>query len=638
MISEMNTNPEIRQKNDTQLTSGNTTEIQPQKQDSAGIFRVGLTKAEALANNSLSSLFTKYNTNNDEVISQNEYDVYSEQELGIKPESSEQKSDKTETPQLATEQTKPKTKTEPEPKTETKHKSQTTQTSSITKTSHSNQAEQTAQVSNTSNQPVNSLGMSEKTFEYLAKQGLENANSTDIKILYKKLGSMPPEQLHQVLREIALKKVDFSKADTTFTNMSIDEIAKTLNISEEEWDSADWKKKGSLLAQSMNERYTADLDETNENSRFSQELQRLKTQGVTDKERELYAGKFDFDNLSENDLKLLAKNSVTQTYMATVLTIAENNMQNGEGESFAIVTKSYMETLFKNNDSLSYLMSMSGKLSPEYVLELTNKCSEIYKMDGESDGILQAVAMKIVMENADAEHLAMLYQNNADYIDKLNEIANYVSENTTDETRKAMLNNIVENSAEIASGKTISNSKNSSSGANQTSSLAMTNPIQQNTIQINYINELREASLQYQEQNSKSNVEIPDQYKESFSNVQEYLDFKGTGLTMAEYQRAKSSLKNNFTSSMNQLIENYTNIPDKFKPKILAFFDSMDNNTSGELYLNANEKVRKFMDKYNYMNNQKLLNYVQLHPGCINEAPKTVQMQIKELQEEQGVR
>ena len=632
MISEMNTNPEIRQKNDTQLTSGNTTEIQPQKQDSAGIFRVGLTKAEALANNSLSSLFTKYNTNNDEVISQNEYDVYSEQELGVKPESSEQKSDKTETPQLATEQTKTKTKTE------TKHKSQTTQTSSITKTSHSNQAEQTAQVSNASNQPVNSLGMSEKTFEYLAKQGLENANSTDIKILYKKLSSMPHEQLHQVLREIALKKVDFSKADTTFTNMSIDEIAKTLNISEEEWDSADWKKKGSLLAQSMNERYTADLDETNENSRFSQELQRLKTQGVTDKERELYAGKFDFDNLSENDLKLLAKNSVTQRYMATVLTIAENNMQNGEGESFAIVTKSYMETLFKNNDSLSYLMSMSVKLSPKYVLELSNKCSEIYKMDGESDGILQAVAMKIVMENADAEHLAMLYQNNADYIDKLNEIANYVSENTTDETRKAMLNNIVENSAEIASGKPISNSKNSSSGVNQTSGLAMTNPIQQNTIQINYINELREASQQYQEQNSKSNVEIPDQYKQSFSNVQEYLDFKGTGLTMVEYQRAKSALKNNFTSSMNQLIENYTNIPDKFKPKILAFFDSMDNNTSGELYLNANEKVRKFMDKYNYMNNQKLLNYVQLHPACINEAPKTVQMQIKELQEEQGVR
>ena len=627
MISEMNTNPEIRQKNDTQLASGNTTEIQPQKQDSAGIFRVGLTKAEALANNSLSSLFTKYNTDNDEVISQNEYDVYSEQELGIKPKSSEPKTDKTETPQLVTEQTK----------TETKHKSQTTQTSSITKTSHSNQAEQTAQVSNASNEPVNSLGMSEKTFEYLAQQGLENANSTDIKILYKKLSSMPHEQRHQVLKEIILKKVDFSKVDSTFTNMSIDDIAKTLNISEEEWDSADWKNKGSLLAQSMDKRYTADLDETDENSRFSQELKRLKTQGVTDKERELYAGKFDFDNLSENDLKQLAKNSVTQTYMATVLTIAENNMQNGEGESFAIVTKSYMETLFKNNDSLGYLISMSGKLSPEYVLELTNKCSEIYKMDGESDGILQAVAMKIVMENADAEHLAMLYQNNADYIDKLNEIANYVSENTTDETRKAMLNNIVENSAEIASGKTISNSKNSSSGANQTSSLAMTNPIQQNTIQINYINELREASQQYQEQNSRSNVEIPNQYKESFSNVQEYLDFKGTGLTMAEYQRAKSSLRNNFTSSMNQLIENYTNIPDKFKPKILAFFDSMDNNTSGELYLNANEKVRTFMDKYNYMNNQKLLNFVELHPACINEAPKTVQMQIKELQEEQGV-
>ncbi len=616
MISEMNTNPEIRQKNDTQLTSGNTTEIQPPKQDSEGIFRVGLTKAEALANNSLSSLFTKYNTNNDEVISQNEYDVYSEQELGTKPESSEQKTNKT----------------------ETKHKSQTTQTSSITKTSHSNQAERTAQVSNTSNEPVNSLGMSEKKFEAIMKKSGIDANSTDAKILYEKFGLMTHEQRHQVLREITLKHVDFSKADTTFSNMSIDEVAKALNISEEKWDSADWKNKGSLLAQSMNEKYTADLNETNENSKFNKELQRLKTQGVTDKERELYAGKFDFDNLSENDLKQLAKNSVTQAYMATVLTIAGKNIQNGEEENFAIVAKSYMETLFKNNDSLNYIMSMGQEISPEYLLELANKYSETYQIDEESDETLQAVAMQIVMGNADAEHLTTLYQNNANYIDKLNEIAKYVSENTTDETRKAMLNNIVENSAEIASGKTSSNSKNSSSGANQTSSLAMTNPIQQNTIQINYVNELREASQQYQEQNSRSNVEIPDQYKESFSNVQEYLDFKGTGLTMAEYQRAKSALKNNFTSSMNQLIENYTNIPDKFKPKILAFFDSMDNNTSGELYLNANEKVRTFMDKYNYMNNQKLLNFVQFHPACINEAPKTVRMQIKELQEEQGVK
>ena len=627
MISEMNTNPEILQKNDKQLTSGNTTEIQPQKQDSAGIFRVGLTKTEALANNSLSSLFTKYNTDNDEVISQNEYDVYSEQELGIKPKSSEPKNDKTETPQLATEQTK----------TETKHKLQTTQTSSITKTSHLNQTEQTAQVSNASNQPVNSLGMSEKKFEAIIKKSGIDANSTDTKILYEKFSSMTHEQRHELLGELIKQHVDFSKADTTFTNMSIDEMAKALNISEEKWDSADWKNKGSLLAQSMNEKYTADLDETNENSKFNKELQRLKTQGVTDKERELYAGKFDFDNLSENDLKQLAKNSVTQTYMATVLSIAGKNIENGEEENFAIVAKSYMETLFKNNDTLNYIMSMGQEISPEYLLELANKYSETYQANEESDSALESLAIQTVMQNADAEHLATLYQNNANYIDKLNEIAKYVSENTTDETRKAMLNNIVENSEEIASGKTISNSKNSSSGANQTSSLAMTNPIQQNTIQINYINELREASQQYQEQNSRSNVEIPIQYKESFSNVQEYLDFKGTGLTMAEYQRAKSALKNNFTSSMNQLIEKYTNIPDKFKPKILAFFDSMDNNTSGELYLNANEKVRTFMDKYNYMNNQKLLNFVQLHPACINEAPKTVQMQIKELQKEQGV-
>lgn len=624
MISEMNTNPEILQKTDKQTTSGNTTEIQPRKQEAAGIFRVGLSKAEALANTSLSSLFTKYNTDGDEVISQNEYNVYSEKELGIKPQAEEKKTEEAE-PQAAIEQ----------PKTNTKPRIQAVQTNSITKTTRSNQSEPTVQTSSSSSETVNPLGMSEKKFAAIVKKSGINANSTDTKILYEKFSSMTHEQRHELLGELIKEHVDFSKADMTYKDMPLDEVAKTLNISEETWDSADWKDKGSLLAKSMNQKFTADMSETNENSRYNQELQRLKTQGVTDKERELYAGKFDFDNLSEADLKQLAKNAVTQTYMATVLTIADKNIQEGDEESFAIVGKSYMETLFKDNNTLNYIMSMGQEISPEYIMELANKYSENYQMDDESDKTLEALAMQTVMQNADADHLTILYQNNTNYIDKLNEVAKYVSENTTDETRKAMLNNIVENSTEIANGSATTSSKNTSSGTNQTSNLAMTNPIQQNAIQINYVNELREASQQYQEQNSTSNVEIPDQYKQSFSNVQEYLDFKGTGMTMAEYQRAKSAIKNNFTSSMNQIIENYTNIPDKFKPKILAFFDSMDNNTSGELYLNANEKVRSFMNKYNYMNNEKLLNYVELHPACINNAPKTVQLHIENLQKEQ---
>ena len=64
----------------------------------------------------------------------------------------------------------------------------------------------------------------------------------------------------------------------------------------------------------------------------------------------------------------------------------------------------------------------------------------------------------------------------------------------------------------------------------------------------------------------------------------------------------------------------------------------MDNNTSGELYLGAIDKVRQFMDKYNYMTNEKLLQYVQNHPAEVNEAPRTVQQMIRELQEEQASR
>ena len=634
MISEMNTNPEILQKTDKQTTSGNTQNIQPKEQESAGIFRVGLTKTEALANTSLSSLFTKYNNDGDEVISQNEYDVYSEKELGIKPKSEKTKTQEKEAvSQNTTKDTK---------KAIIAQKvSKNVQTDAVAKNTQTKQSKQVTTATNSLKTNEDNLGISEKKFEYLINKSGINADSTDVQILYDKYNSMTHEQRHEMLNELIKQRVDFSKADMHYSEMSLNDVAQDIGVSEKEWNNANWKQKGTLLAKSMDKKYTADMDESNENSKYNLELERLKTEGVTDKEREMYAGKFDFDNLSEDDYQLLAKYSVTQSYMATVLTIAHKNIEDGNEENFAIVAKSYMETLFKDNDSLNYIMSIGQDISPEYLMELANKYSETYQSNEESDSTLEALAMQTVMQNADAEHLTILYQNNADYVDRLNNIAKYVSENTTDETRKAMLNNIVENSAEIINGgnsTTADKPSKETSGTNPNTEVLMTNPIQQNAIQISYVNELREASQQYQEQQSVNKIEIPEQYKESFSNVQEYLDFKGTGMTMGEYQRTKSAFKNNFTSSMNKLIENYTNIPDKFKPKILAFFDSMDNNTSGELYLNANEKVRSFMNKYNYMNDQKLLTYVELHPAYINNAPQIVQMHIKELQEEQEVR
>ena len=72
---------------------------------------------------------------------------------------------------------------------------------------------------------------------------------------------------------------------------------------------------------------------------------------------------FDFDNLSENDLKQLAKNSVTQTYMATVLSIAGKNIENGEEET----SINYNVFLQINENSLTY--STTNK-TPELIMKV----------------------------------------------------------------------------------------------------------------------------------------------------------------------------------------------------------------------------------------------------------------------------
>ena len=653
MVSISDQNTEILRQPEGQNTPSATTPTPAKSENNAGIFRVGLTSAQAQAEG-LSSLFTKYNADGNDEISQSEFDTYTTETSNQQQQDITSNSGKRVavggiyTVQSGDSLSKI-AKDFGIPLLDLYNANVDVIGKSVNSTIHPGQQLKISKTQNTqsdvqtqTNQTSN-VDKKEKIAKMLKAFGID-VTDEDTQKLFAQFRDLPKDKQHEIMHRVIGQYVDFEKVDHRFDNKNIDEISQMLGIDKQEWESANTSQKGEILANAMNQRFRADLDSENENSAYNKALNRLKEGGATEKEREMYGSKFDFDNLSDEDCQKLAKLSVAQGYVSTVIKLAHDQFDQNNDKDFSVLAQSYMRSIFKskvdggnNIENLLVFLGGTRKITNEDIKSLLETYSEVHVSDGTEDSLLQKAAFHAVMENVDEEHIRMLYQNNANEIDVLNEVAKTVAANTTDETRKAMLNNIVENSAEIVQGSQ-SGSQNSSGaqGANRSySSQPVSNPIQ-NAAQISYVSDLRAASQEYQSQRREDNNPIPEQFRAHFTTINEYRDFKGTGMTMAEYQRAKSAIKSNFTSAMNTLVENYANIPDKFKPRILAFFDSMDNNTSGELYLGANDKVRQFMNKYNYMNSQKLLQYVQNHPAELNEAPRTVQQMIRELQEEQS--
>jgi len=466
-----------------------------------------------------------------------------------------------------------------------------------------------------------------------------DATSDKAKELLQKFNSLPQEKKQSMISELLNQYVDFSKANSDYKGKSLDEIANMIEISNDEWNNADWKKKGTLLAEAMNKKYQADIDETNENSKYNQELQRLKTQGLTDKERELFGSRFDLNNLSENDYKEIAKLCVAQNYAATVLKVAGDNIKDGKEEAFFITAKSYMEALFKDNNTINLVMAMGNahQLSAEYLTELANKYSEVYKADANTDKSIETLALGTAMENADEEHLNILYQNNADLEDKLNEIAQYVIENTDDETRKAMLTNIVNNSSDIVSGKTTTSTGNNTrtGGRSAEYSVNVTNPYQQIEIDpIKRVSNIRAASQELYTNLNESNSTNP--ISETKSKYSPYEQVKFDKLQQ-EIKLKGAQLKNMSLGDALSTLIDYYNTPEAehFRDRINNFIHQKGTEQLCQAFIDGSEDLQKFLKKENLVNNQLLDGYFRKHPQELNRAPDNIQTALEEYREKQ---
>lgn len=652
MLPDVNQTPELTIRSDGQPSSG-ITPAPVQSQNSAGVFRVGLTRAEAYSDTKLKPLFNQYNKDNDDTISQAEFDTYTAETTNPQQQEVVGRSGKrTAVGGIYTVKPNDSINLIAKDFGVTVLDLYNANKEVIGKSANSMIHPGQRFVIPRGNQPQEVTAPRKRTFQQFVENGV-NITREEYDAIFD---GLTPEQrrevMHEFRHEVESKSLDMGKIDSSLASVAnIDELASRLGVNMEAWNAADHYKQANLLVEALGTTYRKDLDENNENSQYSQELNRLRTSGPTDRERELYGNSIDFNNLSDDNLKSLAKFAVQQKYAASLFHFAHENENN---ITYSLATEVFMKSNPRadmgargNNLCNAWLASSNlrlGEADVELLRNISNTHLATYKKTGEEDETMEKVGLSLAMSQANKESIEQLYQNNGNYLDVLNEVAQNVANNTTDESRRAMLNNIIENSAVIAQGGAESGSgaggggrggSLSGGGAGNPAgaqSILVSNPIIQNVAQVNYVNDLRNASSAFQATNNASSA-IQQHYHNSFSTIQGYLDFKGTGMTMSEYQRTKAALKNHVISVVNELVENYSTIPDKFKPKVLAMFDAMDNNTCGELYFNGSPALRTFMDKYNYMSDEKLLAFAQLHPESINMAPDNVKEHIEELQQ-----
>lgn len=398
--------------------------------------------------------------------------------------------------------------------------------------------------------------------------------------------------------------------------------------------------------------------------------------------------KINSDNTKNDEQKKfeLARVRVIEAYRASdVLDIAVA-IQKGNDDNAMLKAQAYLDASYGDKNTKTFLSNLTkmsarirkkalerlvaGKIGAQFGVAAAETCAKIQELQAQigamSDKQAQIVdakelvdtfgkeytddTIKLIAEDAtNQEALKTLVDNNKEYASTINEIYTEVASTTTDTSRKEMLNTVIEYTntviANTSGGNSSSESNSTASSGGAVSSGAsipvsnqapVSNPI---LPQFEYVNQLKQASQAFVEnasrQEENSNSVIPEQFRNDFKSVSEYLEFKPTGMSVPKYRSVKHMLQQNFTMAVENLIKHHSVVPDKFKAKIHSLFGSLDNKTRCELFIEGNAETRQFMKKYQYMNGDKLLSYAETHQDEVKGASKEVRLLIEELKKEE---
>ena len=444
--------------------------------------------------------------------------------------------------------------------------------------------------------------------------------------------------------------VDQREGKHEFDNITnVEECLDKLGVSQNQRNAYkdDRKTYGALLGSKVKDMFLNDMRFEDKESLLARQYERIKEGDFTEEEKAkgLYSGA-EIDD--ETALKL-ASEAVLQTYIATVRNIVKQVCENGDDKDKQVILTSLFEAL-KGIPGLQRILEC---IPLESIIDETLKQQSISdviendNLEGLKDSSADCLILaSTIINNSNEETITQFFEKYSENINNLKPLADTIINNMPEGERKTALQNAVEqtyqnitseggnsgNTGSVISSKTNSNSSgnytvNTDNSANMFPNNGITNPM------IQQVAEIRAASKTMESSPKKMSLHE----KRMQEHAIEMKKIEALHKAMRTKMKIKMlELKNkSIGSALSEIYSHYNEMPDKFKLKFLSHLRVMQTNHLCEAYITGDSQFREFLTNMQYVNQSMLNNYFDSNPAELKKAPINIQRRYYEEKSEE---
>ncbi|MCM1265633.1 MAG: LysM peptidoglycan-binding domain-containing protein [Candidatus Gastranaerophilales bacterium] len=631
------------------------------------IFAAGLTKADAEANG-LMDLFTKYNTDGDEVISESEYNTYTTDQQNITSNSGKriaqggiytvQKGDSLSkiandfgvdlmtlynnnkdvigqnmnAIQVGQQLKINKVNNTPVQNSPSTEQKPSTENDSKVKIFAAMTREQAEQIGGETLQAFEAFSTDGKT---ISKEDFQKYN----KIIYtqdlsverqQELANLTGSEKIELLRKKLNESADFSAVKDYFKGMSVDqeqamqffgitpEMLKEAGFTQKEIEENP-EKFGEFFAKAVKAKADAEV-QNKDSDEYKTIYNRLKAGDFTEFEIQRL-GLQKGVQLSEEQLQQYTEKAIRGKYNAAVAAMISDTNTEGHEEYLAAFIHGIKNGAIENNDDLkanTTIIALEKSKGSKYAASMAELVATNTKDFGiyETSEETAILATRSIIDTGSPETVQKLIENNPDKIDIIKNVADIVIASMPDGANKTALMNAVNNgianvqSAQSGGNSSVSGSRNPSSSTPSYS----TNPLSPNNRTI------IEGRTHYPTPSENSWETASPEAKSAVNIIRNEMS------TPEQVRYSKAKIQGIPKEKLLSLIaENYALIPDKYKTHIRNYFGQMPMNTRFDMYLRGSDDLRTFMDTQHFMKQTELYSYLKGHHAELVSAPESVQ-------------
>lgn len=394
------------------------------------------------------------------------------------------------------------------------------------------------------------------------------------------------------------------------------------------------------IAKGINTKLKQDLDLKNENSELNIELTKLKKGQFTTKELKSLS---DTTNLSNEYLIQLAKQRVVKKHISAISNAQIESLSSEQFKEIMDLINGYdssdLDKVAEENNVSTQAMAATAAivLNSEAPEDIKTEYANVVATDSKKfgtkdldDEIFESVTTQLA-QYAEEDSLKQYTIDNSERADIIKSVYEEVASNSTDETRKNILSNVIKTTNEIIQSQQNSSHASSKNTTKETPVQTDERIISQprfNNSESERIAKIRKASSESYTSSTTNPITSRNSDNTTITNN----EFEKLSKILKQLNRPFNDLKSkSIGPALSDVVEGYDNFPYDIKIKIKSFIITMECDRQCEAYIKGSDNLRKFMQKENLMSTTLLNGYFVKHPLKLHEAPEELQSQIEEL-------